>query len=105
MSPVTNMRPMIGVCLMSILAEAARGTERTEPTGASLAWTSEDPLVVRARELVQQGRLGDAIAALGQPADANDARAQMIELISRLRYQYAYSAADMLKRLEEPLPG
>src|SRR5205807_1285042 len=46
----------------------------------------------------------------GPDAKAGDApglaaRAEMLELISRLRYDYGYSAEDVAKRLQKSIPG
>ncbi len=69
------------------------------PTGASLAWTSTDPAIVQARELINTGELAKAEALLrGHSSDT--AAVETLEIIRRIRQDYSLTAADMLKKLQ-----
>ena len=79
------------------------------PTGASLAWTSADPIVVRARGWVGDGRFADAEALLKAEAQAADseaarARREMLEIIRRIRREYSLTPEDLLARVKRSLP-
>lgn len=81
-----------------------------EPTGASLAWTSDDPVVVEARAMIHDGRLADAERLLAKddpsasPA-AKAARAEAVEIVARTRYDYSESPANLLARLQKATPA
>lgn len=77
-------------------------SSRAEPTGASLAWTSDEPAIVEARSLILAGRLADAEARLvGPPTQAAD---EAREIIRRIRHEYAQDFDGVLRRLQDLLP-
>jgi transglutaminase-like putative cysteine protease len=89
--------------MVVMLSLAAKGSE---PTGASLAWTLNDPVIVRARALVKEGKFTRAEAELELSESVDpEARAEMLEMISRLRYEYSVSPTAMLAKLADSLPG
>src|SRR3954468_13410903 len=93
----------IGILCMSSTSFAA------EPTGASLAWTSNDPIVLKAVALVIDGKLKDAQTLLAsddsQPAaDAARAREEMKDLIVRLRHEYSLDEAGLLAKVKKAIP-
>jgi transglutaminase-like putative cysteine protease len=69
------------------------------PTGASLAWTSTDPVIVQARDLINAGALAKAEALLQSHSDVA-AAAETLEIIRRIRQDYSVTAAGMLKKLQ-----
>jgi hypothetical protein len=71
----------------------ARGDD-TLGTGASVLWTSADPLIASARDLVERGELRKAEAVLAQ-AKADEA----LETIARIRYDYALDESQILEKL------
>src|SRR5258706_9527854 len=81
------------ILLMPTIARSADA-----PPGAALIWTSNDPLIVRAREMIVAGQFSQAEALLRQ-APASTTVAESIETISRIRQDYSLSAAEMLKKL------
>src|SRR5438105_953152 len=90
-----------GMTLMSTIAAFA-----AEPTGASLAWTSNDPIVQKAVALVNDGKLKDAQTLLAsddsQPSgDAAQAREEMKDLIVRLRHEYSLDEAGLLAKVKK----
>jgi transglutaminase-like putative cysteine protease len=72
-----------------------------EPTGASLAWTSDEPTLAKARQLVLRGELAQAEKLLqtGQRRDWDE----MIEIIRRLRIDYGSDEAGLLERLRKSI--
>lgn len=75
-----------------------------EPTGASVAFTSDDPVLVKARQLLIQGELREAELLLPQAADAQ-AREEMLDILQRVRLAYALDANTLLARVAESAPG
>jgi transglutaminase-like putative cysteine protease len=82
-------------CLMHTSALA-------EPTGASLAWTSDEPTVARVRELVLKGEVSRAEELL-RPAARDDWK-EMLEIIRRLRIDYSLDESAMLEKLRRTMP-
>ncbi|MDB5298136.1 MAG: Transglutaminase-like superfamily protein [Phycisphaerales bacterium] len=91
-------------------AAVAVAAPEQEPTGASLAWTSDDPVVVEARAMIKAGRLSDAEKLLGRddpsasPA-AKAARAETVEIIARTRYDYPVGSDALLAQLRRRVPA
>jgi transglutaminase-like putative cysteine protease len=74
----------------------------TSTTGASLAWTSDDSLMVAWRDLISQGEFASAnglIVNVDSP-EAIEARA----LLHRLRYDWSLDRAAMLAKLRSDIP-
>ncbi len=79
------------------------------PTGASLAWTSMDPVVVKARGLVEAGAFTEAesvLATAGEPAgaEARQARAEMVESIRRTRLEFSLTLDRLVESLRKSIP-
>ena len=85
------------VVLMSIPSLAADDVS-TPPTGASVAWTSTEPLIVQAREMILTGRFAGAERLLADHA-TEPAAAETLEIIRRIRYDYPLSEADVYQKL------
>jgi transglutaminase-like putative cysteine protease len=98
------------------LATAPAATSRpasapaAEPTGASPAFTTDDPLVRQARDLMREGKFNEAQALLASGRDgradaqAERARAEMKEIIRRVRQDYDLDAAALLARIQKDIP-
>jgi len=67
-------------------------------SGSSAAWTSDDPLIKRAREFVQRGELADAERLLTANSDST-ASAEMLDLIGRLRREYSLDEPALIAKL------
>ena len=78
-------------------------TRAEESTGASLAWTSDDPRVTEARRLLLRGELTKADQVLMGATDL--AAAEMRELVRRTRREYGQDEAALLEKLGESIPG
>src|SRR5687768_13765574 len=86
---------------MTLIASSPALAEESQ-TGASVAWTSDEPRVVELREFVRRGELAKAerlLAGRDAPADV-----EMRELIRRLRREYAVDQEALLKKLRPSLP-
>ena len=93
--------------LMMIVALPAAFAD--EPTGASMAFTSKDPIVVRALELVNSGKFQAAEVLLSSSdrdgsAEAFRARFEALEIIHRIRYEYSLDAAGLLAKIKKSVP-
>jgi transglutaminase-like putative cysteine protease len=87
--------------LMSARTQLLRAAE--EPTGASRAWTSDDPRVVEARQHLYRGEFAKAEQLLeGKDGPAYD---ETREIVRRLRREYPYDQAAILEKLRSPLPN
>ena len=80
-----------------------------EPSAASVAFTTADPVVVAARGLLESGDLADVERRLrSAPADgpAADARArdELAEIVRRLRHDYALDAAGLAAAVRKIVP-
>jgi transglutaminase-like putative cysteine protease len=92
--------------LAPVLSPAANPSEHSaQPSGASVAFTSRDPLIVEARELMDSGEFTKATERLdsGNPADAR-AGDELREVIARIRVAYATDADAMLAKVKRSIP-
>ncbi|HEY7119136.1 MAG TPA: transglutaminase domain-containing protein [Tepidisphaeraceae bacterium] len=70
-------------------------------TGASLTWTSHDPVISRARDLIGRGQLAEAESLLRSTSSADPAAAaQTIEIIRRIRLDYSLTPGQLLEKLK-----
>lgn len=112
---------LAGMAVLMSTASTVQSVEPFRPTGASLAWTSDDPVVLEARALVEEGTFARAEAVLdaslgaegggaetGRPdgggAQAVRAREEMREIIRRLRNEYRLTLDDMVAILRRDIP-
>src|SRR4051794_19117956 len=102
---------LLGVMVMTLLTDGAAtepatraASSATEPSGASLAFTTDDPVVGRARGLVAEGRFADAEAVLRESGGAAQARAEMLDVIARIRSAYTLDEPALLKKLRPTIP-
>ncbi len=83
----------------------SRSAFATEPSGASLAFTSKDPVVGEARKLVEAGEFTKAAKLLDsdKPADARAAD-ELRDVIARIRVAYSTDAKTMLAKIKRSIP-
>src|SRR5437660_142394 len=86
---------------MSFTASVRSAPRSTEAAGASLLFTSEDPIVVQARRLIEQGELSRAESLLKQPGGDAAARAQGVEILARIHADFGLSADGLLEKLRK----
>ena len=97
-------------CCLAIAAVMATGAATAdEPPGASAAFTSQDPVVVEARELIQVGDFQSAEQMLSAPdpqadAAALRARGELIEIMHRIRHEYSLDSAGLIERVRKQIP-
>ena len=80
-----------------------------EPPGASAAFTSQDPVVLKALALVNSGKFRQAGILLNASdrdgsAEAFRARFEVLEIIRRTRYEYSLDAAGLLAKVKKSVP-
>src|ERR1035437_8196260 len=80
-----------------------------EPTGASAAFTSRDPVVLKALGLVKSGkfqRAEDLLRATDGPGDpeALRARKETLDILRRTRFEYSLDEAGLLVKVRQSVP-
>ena len=80
-----------------------------EPTGASAAFTSRDPVVLKALGLVKSGkfqRAEDLLRATDGPGDpeALRARKETLDILRRTRFEYSLDEAGLLDKVRKSVP-
>jgi ubiquinone/menaquinone biosynthesis C-methylase UbiE len=80
-----------------------------ESTGASLAFTSSDPIVQQAIALMNDGKFTDAQTLLASDdghasAEVARAREEMKEVLGRTRREYSLDAAALLEKIRQDIP-
>ena len=80
-----------------------------ESTGASLAFTTSDPIVTQAIALMNDGKLSDAQSLLASDdghasGEVARAREEMKEILRRTRQEYSLGAAELLERIKKDIP-
>lgn len=92
----------LGTAMTLTLSTAGLSTAAASPpSGASAAWTSDDPNLVRARALLEEGRFADAERLV---AGEGRAESEMREIIRRLRREYSQSESALLEKLRRSIP-
>jgi transglutaminase-like putative cysteine protease len=106
----TNMKLIAivpaGLMLMLVALPSALGTE---PTAASAAFTSQDPVVLKALALMQSGKFKpaeDLLTTSDRPGDAAAlrARSEALEILHRTRIEYSLDAASLLAKVRQSVP-
>jgi len=80
-----------------------------ESPAASLAFTSNDPVVREARNLMDEGKYREAGQLLARKDDGADpeslqARVELREIIRRIRHEYSLDAAGLLAKVQKSVP-
>lgn len=100
----------LAVCCIAAAASAAAGTAvATEPSGASAAFTSQDPIVSQALELIAAGDFRSAEQLLSEPEPAASpaalkARSELVDIMHRVRHEYSLDAAGLLAKVKKQIP-
>jgi transglutaminase-like putative cysteine protease len=94
---------------MSVSSSPAPSASTAEPSGASLAFTTHDPVIKQAQDLLQHGKFKEAQTLLASDdghADATveQARSEMKEIIRRIKGDYDLDADGLLKKLKVGIP-
>jgi transglutaminase-like putative cysteine protease len=105
-----NPKMLLLVVLVLAFTAAHSPVFAAEPTGASLAFTSRDPVVLKALALVKSGKYQKAEDLL-RSADAHGdaeallARQETLEIIRRTRMEYSLDEAGLLDKVRQSVPG
>lgn len=99
----------LAVTASIIGAGAATAGDPTVTSGASVAFTSQDPRVLEALELIRSGDFRAAekgLSAEDPQADAaaRRARSELIEIINRIRHEYSLESAGLLAKVKKVIP-
>src|SRR5437762_728731 len=91
------------------IATALFAAHEPSDTGASLAWTSDDPLIRKVIDLLSDGRFREAQTLLASDdghadTSVSSAREEMKEIIERLRHEYSLDEARLLSKLKAFIP-
>ena len=95
--------------LMLALTTWEPASSAAEPTGASLAFTSRDPRVVKAMDLMQSGKFQEAENVFKPHTGSSSlerihAEDEALEIIRRTRYEYSLDAAALLAKVRKEIP-
>lgn len=98
---------LLGFFFMITTTSAA--SPATQPTGASLAFTSDDPITKQALALLNDGKFNDAQTLLATDDGHSDAsvvqaREELKEVIGRTRRDYSANADGMLRKIQASIP-
>ena len=105
MRPITLLPAGLILMIAASLATAFAG----EPPAASAAFTSRDPVVLKALGLMKSGKFQKAEALLGAAdskadAEALRARRETLEILRRTRIEYSLDAAGLLAKVRKSVP-
>ncbi len=105
-SPMKIILALLSLTAMTIPMNNSFGHD---PTGASAAFTSADPIIKDAIKLVNQGKFSDAQSLLAcddghADAKVSEAREELKEVIRRIKSEYATDAGDLLAKLRNSIP-
>jgi transglutaminase-like putative cysteine protease len=102
---------ILSLIMTGLLAITAKSTLSlaAEPPGASAAFTSEDPVVLKARGLMDAGKFKQAeILARAKDAKASAetirARTEFLDILHRVRLEYSLDAAGLLAKVKKIIP-
>jgi len=99
------MRPTkvnMPIALAEIILMLATAITSAQETGASAAFTSEDPLVKTALQLVNNGNFAEAEKLLSSDSESRD-REELLEIIRRLRHEYSQTQDQLLTKLQKTI--
>ena len=86
--------------LIGLFMTVTPALAKDEETGASILWTSDDPVLAEARKLIIAGELTKAEKVLaGHPEQAEG-----LDVIRRVRREYGASEAELLQKLKPSIP-
>ncbi len=107
--PMLKSLTLLFVALAADRLMATPDASATEPSGASLAFTSHDEIVLQARKLFDAGKFSQAEQLLtassnGTAADALRARTETAEIIRRTRIEYSLDADGLLAKVRKSVP-
>ena len=100
---------LLSACAILTLAAPFQTSLAAEPPAASAAFTSQDPVVLKAMALMNSGKFQKAealLGAAGRPGDAEArrARGEALEIVRRTRIEYSLDAPVLLAKVRKSVP-
>jgi len=97
------------IAFMVAVSPPARGDSTNELPASSLAFTSQDAVVLQALDLLESGKFTEAEALLAAntnraTADALQARSEALDIIQRIRIEYSLNADGLLTKVRKSIP-
>lgn len=97
------------VAFMIAVTVIARGDSSNGPAAASLAFTSQDAVVLQALGLLKSGKFAEAetflVTKTNQAAsDALQARSETLDIIRRIRIEYSLDSDGLLAKVRKSIP-
>lgn len=94
---------------MIVVISPPKADSASEPTAASLAFTSPDPVVLQALNFMKSGKFREAETLLSANTDhvaseALRARSETLEIIRRTRFEYSLDAEELLAKVRKSVP-
>ena len=85
------------------------GLATAEPPGASMAFVSKDPVVLKALDLMKLGKFKQAELLLAEKhskaaPEAFQARDELVEIMRRTRFEYSLDPAGLLAKIKKSVP-
>ncbi len=104
-----TIRALVACFLACAVACFATVVVADEPTAASLAFTSTDSKVLKAREMLAAGdfKRAEEFLAAKEPStsmEALRAREELVDIIGRIRFEYSLDAAGLLAKIKKLIP-
>ncbi len=101
--------PLLPACLLLTVTDPCLTAVAAEPPAASVAFTSQDPVVIKALALVKSGKFKQAESLLNTAdaradAEALRARQEALEIIRRTRIEYSLDPAGLLAKIRRSVP-
>src|SRR5947207_1134456 len=94
---------IIGIVMTATISASCQGNKQSFPSGASIAFTSTESSVVRARELFATGNFVHATKALDDARDSL-AKEELIEIMRRQRQDYSATEPQLLATMKKDIP-
>ena len=112
MSPTSTRRKpltLLAVGLILTMTASLCTAPAAEPPAAAAAFTSKDPVVLKARALLDSGKFQEAEAMLlaaetEGDAEACRARGETLEILRRIRIEYSLDADALLAKVRQSVP-
>jgi transglutaminase-like putative cysteine protease len=100
-----NLLFLIMTCCATLALAAA--VKPSEPSGASAAFTSSDPIVKKALKLMDSGKFKEAEALLAKRPGKADPQAveELKDIMQRIRYEYALTPEGLTAKVQKSIPN
>ncbi len=105
----SNLGPigtLYALAIVWLTFSASCELQSQEPAAASVAFTTQDEVVLDALKLVRSGNFASAEELLSQKdpeveAEARQARLELVDILRRIRFEYSLDAAGLLAKVKK----